>query len=51
LAVGDIKGRVSIVEFDGRDFTKKNEFFIVQGQVNELIWSKDEKMLVALGET
>jgi len=31
LAVGDVKGRVSIVEFDGRDFTKKNEFFMCQG--------------------
>lgn len=50
MAVGDVKGRVSVVDFDGKHFEKKHEHFMCQGQVNEIIWSQDEKMIIALGE-
>lgn len=50
VAFGDEKGKVTILKFINGKFEPFKEHFVLGGVVNEIVWSKDNKCLVALGD-
>jgi WD40 repeat protein len=49
IAIGDVKGCVTILTFNGSVFEKKKEHFLIKGDVNDILWAQDDKFVVAVG--
>ena len=50
VAFGDEKGKVTVLKWKNGQFEAHKEHFLLMGIVNEILWSADDKCLVALGE-
>jgi WD40 repeat protein len=50
VAFGDEKGKVTILKWKDNKFDAHKEHFLLMGIVNEILWSHDDKCIVALGE-
>jgi len=50
IAFGDVKGKVTILKMENGQLEQHKEHFMLNGVVNEIVWSKDSKVLVAVGE-
>lgn len=50
VAFGDDKGKVVILKWKDNKFEAHKEHYLLNGIVNEILWSADDKCLVALGE-
>jgi len=50
IAFGDEKGKVTILKQLNGQLEQHKEHFVLSGIVNEIVWSKDDKVIVALGE-
>jgi WD40 repeat protein len=50
IAFGDDKGKVTILKWENGQLEQHKEHYMLTGIVNEIVWSKDNKVLVAVGE-
>lgn len=50
VAYGDEKGKVGIVKFVNGELLAHKEHFVLSGVVNEILWSADGKLCIAVGE-
>lgn len=50
VAFGDEKGKVVVLKWKDNKFEAHKEHFLLSGLVNEILWSADDKCIVALGE-
>lgn len=50
IAFGDEKGKVTILKMVNGQLEQHKEHFMLTGIVNEIVWSKDNKVIVAVGE-
>lgn len=50
VAFGDEKGKVVILKWADNQFEAFKEHFLLSGVVNQLLWTNDDKCIIALGE-
>lgn len=50
VAIGDEKGKVSLLKLAGGKFEIVKEHMMCNGVVNEILWSPDNKFIVAVGD-
>lgn len=50
IAFGDEKGKVTILKWSNGQLEMHKEHYMLTGIVNEIVWSKDDKVIVAVGE-